>query len=80
MVRHNFREDEFPGFSRYWKDKESKGILLPVTTAQAIQAEEEAVAAQAQKTTTKRVRLGGKPLPKIRVQTDHDIADAVSFA
>ena len=87
MVRHNFREDEFPGFSRYWKDKESKGILLPVTTAQAIQAEEEAAAAQAkaekaqaQKTTTKRVRLGGKPLPKIRVQTDHDIADAVSFA
>ena len=80
MVRHNFREDEFPGFSRYWKDKESKGILLPVTTAQAIQAEEEAVAAQAEKTTTKRIRLGGMTLPKIRVHTNWDIADAVSFA
>ena len=90
MVGRKFNEDEVAGFSRYWKDKESKGILLPIAVSQVIQAEGDAAAAQAaiekarlaqaEKTTTKRIRLGGMTLPKIRVHTNWDIADAVSFA
>ena len=47
MVGRKFNEDEVAGFSRYWQDKESKGILLPASAARAIQAEAAAMAAQA---------------------------------
>ena len=90
MVGRKFNEDEVAGFSRYWKDKESKGILLPTAVSQVIQAEADAAAAQAaiekarpaqaEKTPMNRIRLGGRPLPKIRVHTNQDITDAVSFA
>lgn len=96
MVGRKFNEDEVAGFSRYWQDKESKGILLPASAARAIQAEAAAMAAQAaeqkaspppdlapaktETSTPKQVGRGGRPLPKIRVHTNHDMEDAVSFA
>lgn len=54
MGRRNFREDEIPGepgFARYWKDHDSKGLLLPASIAKAMtdedKADAEAMTAQA---------------------------------
>lgn len=86
MVRRDFKDmdDEAPGFSRYWQDSRSNGILLPIAVAAAIEVAAEAAAAEKKACTAKVIPippvLGGKPLPKIRIGTDHDVADAITFA
>lgn len=86
MVRRDFKDmdDEAPGFSRYWQDTRSKGILLPIAVAAAIEVAAEAAAAEKKACTAKVISippvLGGKPLPKIRIGTANDIADAMAFA
>lgn len=86
MVKRDFKDmdDEAPGFSRYWQDSRSNGILLPIAVAAAIEVAAEAAAAEkkafAAKGTPIPPVLGGKPLPKIRIGTDNDIADAIAFA
>lgn len=79
MVRRDFKDmdSEAPGFARYWQDTSSKGILLPFEVAAAVAAEKKEVTA---KPTSTLPVLGGKPLPKIRINTDHDISDATAFA
>ncbi len=44
MVKRDFKDvdDEAPGFTRYWQDTRSKGILLPLAVAAAIEVEAEA--------------------------------------
>lgn len=87
MVRRDFNDvdNEAPGFTRYWQDTRSKGILLPIAVATAIADAAEAAAAAEKKALTAPVIkplivLGGKPLPKIRIGTDHDLADATAYA
>lgn len=86
MGRRNFREDEIPGtpgFARYWKDHDSKGLLLPASIAQAMTAEDKAdaeamtsqAAAEEADRKPKKSKHGGMPLPEIRTP-----ADALSFA
>ncbi|MHB8948652.1 MAG: AAA family ATPase [Rhodoferax sp.] len=77
MVRRDFKDvdNETPGFARYWQDTSSKGILLPIAVATAVVEEKKAIRAKP----TLPV-LGGKPLPKIRINTDQDIADAIAFS
>ena len=86
MVRRDFNDvdNEAPGFTRYWQDTRSKGILLPTAVAAAIDVAAEAAAAEKKAITAKVIPtlpvLGGKPLPKIRTGTAHDLADAMAFA
>lgn len=79
MVGRDFKDmdSEAPGFARYWQDTSSKGILLPVAVAAAVAAEKIAITAKAKPTLPV---LGGKPLPKIRINTDQDIADAIAYS
>lgn len=91
MVRRDFKDvdEDAPGYTRYWPDtRPSKGILLPITVAAAIAVETNvaAIAAAAEKkaSSANAIKplpvLGGKPLPKIRTGTDHDLADATAYA
>ena len=89
MVRRDFKDvdDEAPGFSRYWPDTRSNGILVPIGVAAAIEvaAEAEAEAAEQKKASAAKViptrpLLGGKLLPKIRIGTNNDITDAIAFS
>lgn len=87
MVKRDFNDvdNEAPGFTRYWQDTRSKGILLPIAVATAIAIAAEAAAAADKQALTAKVNpslpvLGGKPLPKIRVGTDKDMTDAMAFA
>ena len=87
MVRRDFKDvdDEAPGFSRYWPDTRSNGILVPIAVAAAIEVAADAAAAEQKKASTAKVIptlpvLGGKPLPKIRIGTDNDIADAIAYS
>lgn len=86
MVRRDSKDmdDEAPGFSRYWQDTRSKGILLPIAVAAAIEVAAEAAAAEKKACTAQVISiapaLGGKALPKIRIGTDNDIADAIAFS
>lgn len=86
MVRRDFKDmdDEAPGFSRYWQDSRSNGILLPIAVAAAIEVAAEAAAAEKKAFAAKGIPippvLGGKPLPKIRICTDNEIADAIAFS
>ena len=88
MVKRNFKdfEGEVPGFVRYGKDPYSRGILLPNAVAAEIEVAEYATEAETKaliakaKAPTPLPVLGGKPLPKIRIGTDHDLADATTFA
>lgn len=79
MARRNFsfREEEMPGFVGYWKTKESTGLLLPSSVAQAIDAEAMTAQAAAEEADRKpkKPKHGGMPLPEIRTP-----ADASSFA
>lgn len=73
------------GFARYWQDQESQGLLIPEAVLKAVQAEAkaqaEAMTAQAAaEESAPKPKHGGAPLPKIRVHTNHDIADALSYA
>lgn len=86
MVRRDFKDvgDDAPGFSRYyWQDSRSNGVLLPIAVAAAIEVATEAAAAEKKAFAAKAIPmplvLGGKPLPKIRIGTDNDIADAKAF-
>ncbi|MBC7621586.1 MAG: AAA family ATPase [Candidatus Saccharibacteria bacterium] len=80
MVRRDSKDlDEAPGFTRYWQDTSSKGILLPIAVVEAAVAERKSAVTTAMEKFTLPV-LGGKPLPKIRINTDQDIADATAFA
>lgn len=87
MVRRDFKDvdDDAPGFSRYRPDTRGNGILVPIAVATAIEVAAEAAAAEQKKTSAAKVIptmpvLGGKPLPKIRIGTDSDIADAIAFS
>lgn len=87
MVRRDFKDvdDDVPGFSRhYWPETRSNGVLLPTAVAAGIKIAAEAAAAEKKALTAKLTPtlavLGGKPLPKIRIGTDHDVADAIAFA
>lgn len=78
MARPNFAEVE--GFSRFLRDRESTGLLLPTRVAKAIDDEAKAsakamTAQAAAEETDRKPKAGGSPLPKI--STD---ADAVAFA
>lgn len=80
MVRRDSKElDEAPGFARYWQDTSSIGILLPIAVLEAAVAQRKTAVTASQKKLTFPV-LGGKPLPKIRINTEQDIADATAFA
>jgi ATP-dependent Lon protease len=85
MVKRDFREiEEVPGFTRYRNDSGSRGILLPNAVAADISAAAETAAAEVKALSAKAKALaappvrGGKPLPKIRIDTD--LADATAFA
>jgi ATP-dependent Lon protease len=87
MVRRDFKDvdDDVPGFSHYfWQDTRSNGVLLPTAIAAAIKISAETAAAEKKASTAKVLPilpvLGGKPLPKIRIGTDNDVADAIAFA
>ena len=72
-----------PGFAEHWHDEVN--ILLPLSVAAEIslnkvEAAYQKLAAKAQKPTAIPARLGGKPLPKIRIGTKHDFNDAQRFA
>ena len=81
MVNRNFNDDDVAGFT-FYRGSRSQGILLPIPVAEAIKADAEAIAVTAvEKKPMSRIRVrGGKPLPKIRLNTNRDISDAISFA
>ena len=88
MVNRNFSEDDVTGFS-YYRGSRSQGILLPIPVAEALKADAAAMAdfkaeekkVFTTKTETSRVPVrGGKPLPKIRINTNRDIGDAMAYA
>lgn len=81
MVSRNFNDDDVTGFT-FYRGSRSHGILLPIPVAEAIKADAEAIAVTAvEKKPMSRIRVrGGKPLPKIRLNTNRDISDAISFA
>lgn len=70
MVRRDFKDmdDEAPGFSRYWQDSRSNGILLPIAVAAAIEVAAEAAAAEKKACTAKVIPippvLGANPCQK----------------
>ena len=97
MVRRDSRDmDEAPGFARYWQDADSKGILLPIAVAAAIQVATEAAAkaAAAEKKAFQDAYTSEKPkptpvvpcdpnvqpLPDIAKDTNDDIKKAAAFA
>jgi len=95
MVRRDFKDmdDEAPGFSRYWQDTRSNGILLPITVVAAIQVEAEAAtteqkALQAAATNKKTKETepavqcdpNVQPLPDIAKDTNDDIKKASAFS
>lgn len=70
------------GFIEYWHG--SGRILLPIAIVAALEAGEpddvEKKAVVAIPPATAPAALGGKPFPKIRIGTDHDLQDATRFA
>lgn len=90
MVRRDFKDEDPPGFKRYWQDTSSKGILLPVAIAQAVVAEEkkaktlqdadEKLVIAALPVITHTPNLNVQPLPDIAKDTKDDIKNAAAFA
>jgi ATP-dependent Lon protease len=95
MVRRDFKDtdDEAPGFTRYWQDTRSKGILLPNAVAAAIEVAAEAATEAAAKEkkalqeakeeeTASAVQCDAdvQPLPDIAKNTGDDIKKAIAFA
>ena len=85
MVRKNFNEiEEISGYKHYWQDAQCKGILVPIGIAADLAlAQAAASRPELEKGIPAKIEpipvLGGKPLPKISINTNDDIADAISF-
>lgn len=85
MVRKNFNEiEEISGYKHYWQDTQFKGILVPIGIAADLAlAQAAASRPELEKGIPAKIEpipvLGGKPLPKISINTNDDIADAISF-
>lgn len=94
MAKSNFKDEDPPGFTRYWQDTNSKGILLPAQLAEAIKVAT-AQAAAAEKKAIQDFYTGEKPkpvpavvqcnpnvqpLPDIAKDTNDDIKKAAAAA
>lgn len=95
MVKRDFKDEneDPPGFVRHWQDTRSKGILLPIDIAAAIEVATRAAAA-AEKKAFQDAYMGEKPkptptiqydpnvqpLPDIAKDTNDDIKKAAAFA
>lgn len=94
MDRKDFsdRDSDAPGFTRHWQDSRSKGILLPHAVVASLEVEATARAAELKAVTASAITtataktiaplpvLGGKDLPRIRIGTERDLADATAYA
>ena len=81
MVR-KYSTELVPGFGEHWQ--EDKPILLPVAVIAKLKADAAEAALAKKAVPAKKPSpvpvLGGKPLPKIRIGTEHDLSDAIAFA
>jgi hypothetical protein len=68
MAKSNFKDEDPPGFTRYWQDTNSKGILLPAQLAEAIKVAT-VQAAAAEKKAIQDFYTGEKPKPVPAVVT-----------